>query len=286
MKKMVSFLGNIMGRIMPNTLSRLSFRMTQNKKLDLDNPTSFNEKLMWLKINNYNNNPEVWKCCDKYLVREYARNKGISEENLPELIGVYKDAYEIDFNELPKKFALKCTHGCGFNVICTNKSILDIDRTRKVLNKYLKMKFGYTTAELHYTHEKPRIICEKFIEGFDNLPYDYKIYCFNGIAKCVLVCSERDKLLRLNFYNLAWEEMPLGKESLRNKKTINKPKTLKEMITIAEKVSKPFPFVRVDFYESNNIPILGELTFTPAACIARYYSEFGNKYLGDLLTLL
>ena len=274
-----------MGRTMPKTLSKILFRITQGKKLDLNNPTLFDEKLMWLKLNNYNNNPLVWKCCDKYLVREYAIAKGVSNSNLPTLLGEYQDANEIDFDKLPNKFVLKCTHGCGFNIICKNKKELDIDKTRKTLNKWLKKKFGYEAAELQYMHEKPRIICEKFIENRDSLPYDYKVYCFRGVARCILVCSEREKETKLNIFDLSWKELSISKELYKNKKTINKPKSLKDMISIAEKVSKPFPFVRVDFYECNGKAILGELTFTPAACLNYIYTDYGKKYLGNLLQL-
>lgn len=282
MKNKKLLLKRTMGKIMPKTLSKILFKKTQNKSLDFKNPKTFNEKLMLLKLKDYNKNPDVWKCCDKYLVRDYVKEKGISEVNLPKILGVYNNANDIDFSTLPNKFVLKCTHGCGYNIICKNKATLDLDKTRKTLNKWLKVKFGYETAETHYIHEKPRIICEKFIEGLDSLPYDYKVYCFNGIPKCILVCSERDKDLRLNFYDLKWNELPLGKETLRNNKIINKPSTLNEMLEISSKVSKKFPFVRVDFYEENNTPILGELTFTPAACIATYYSDFGQEYLGSL----
>ena len=285
MKKISSIVRNIMGRTMPRTLSKILFRATQGKKLDLNDPKLFDEKLMWLKLNNYNNNPLVWKYCDKYLVREYAVSNGVSSSNLPELLGEYQDANEIDFNKLPNKFALKCTHGCGFNIICKDKKELDYEKTRKTLNKWLKTKFGYESAELQYMHEKPRIICEKFIESRNSLPYDYKIYCFRGVAKCILVCSERDTDIKLNIFDLSWKELPVSKDEYKNTKKIDKPKSLNEMIGIAEKVSRPFPFVRVDFYEYNGKAILGEMTFTPAACLNYIYTDDGKKYLGDLLEL-
>ena len=281
-RKFVSLLSHI------NVLvaSKYLFKRSQKKKLNLDNPTTFNEKLMWLKLNNYNSNELVWKCSDKYMVREYAISKGVSIDNLPKLINVYNEVDEIDFNKLPNKFALKCTHGCGFNIICDNKDNLNKSDAIKKLKKWQETKFGFETAETHYTHIKPKIICEEYIDS-DNgkLPYDYKFYCFNGKAKCVLVCSNREKNLCLNYYNIKWNELDYGNKKLRSLEKIDCPKHLKKMINIAEIVSKDFPFVRVDFYEYHGKAILGELTFTPAACIASYYSEKGQKELGRMLNL-
>ena len=277
----------IFGRIAPTTLSKVLFRISQHKKLNLKNPETFNEKLMWLKIYNYNHNKTAWQCADKYLVRKYAKKHGVPEDNLPKLLGVYQNVNEINFDKLPPKFALKCSHGCGFNIICQDKSKLDIQKTRKQLNKWLKTKFGYSSAETHYTHIKPVIMCEEFIDSqHDAWPYDYKLYCFNGEPKVVLVTSERETgHLKLNWYDLNWQELPYGHAKNRNQKTIAKPKHLATMIKIAKQVSKDFPFVRVDFYEYKNHAIMGEMTFTPAADVATYYNQKGQQELGNMLQL-
>jgi len=265
--------------------SEILYEGAFHKKIDWKNPTDFNEKLMYLKVFNYNNNPTVWACADKYQVRLYALNHGIKEKHLPELIGVYDNAKEIKEEKLPDKFVIKCTHGYGFNIICTDKKEFDIKKARRKLNKWQKTKFGYETGEVHYTHVKPKIIIEKFIEGNNGYPFDYKLYCFYGKPMLVLVCSEREEKLKLNFYDLKWNELMIGKEEYRNHKEIKAPRYLKDMIGIAKRVSKEFPFVRIDFYESNGKAIMGEMTFTPAACMASYYNETGNKYLSNLLDL-
>ena len=169
----------ILTKISIKLSSKYLFLRSQKHKLNLKNPKDFNEKLMWLKIYNYNKNYLVWQCSDKYKVREYALSKGVNERNLPTILGTYSDAMEIDFSQLPNKFALKCSHGSGFNIICQDKTKIDENQVKKQLNKWLKTKYGYSTAEPHYTHVKPIIICEEFIENFeDEYPYDYKIYCF------------------------------------------------------------------------------------------------------------
>lgn len=267
----------------PKTASKYVFKRAKNKKLNLKEPIWFNEKLMWIKLNNYNKNKIVWKCSDKYYVREYAREKGVLEENLPKIIATYKNANEIDFEQLPSKFALKCTHGCGFNIICLDKDKIDQKEVCKKLNKWLKTKFGYENAEVHYTHIKPRIICEEFIENEKGeFPVDYKIYCFNGIPKIILVCIDRKNGYQTAFFDLNWNRIYLRKNEYNGK--VNKPKQLKKMLELSEILSKEFPFVRIDFYEHNNYAILGEMTFTPAACLGEYTIEAELK-LGKMLNI-
>ena len=45
--------------------------------------------------------------------------------------------------------------------------------------------------------------------------------------------------------------------------TIVKPDSFETMKEIAQSLSAPHPFVRVDFYEVNGKPVFGEMTFTP-----------------------
>ncbi len=95
-----------------------------NKKLDIKNPKEFTEKLQWLKLNDRKD--EYTKFVDKLEVREYIKST-IGEEDLIPIIAVYDRVEDIDWNKLPKKFVLKCTHGSSCNIICSDKSKLDIE---------------------------------------------------------------------------------------------------------------------------------------------------------------
>ena len=81
-------------------------------------------------MNTYNNNPTITQCADKYAVREFMKKMG-GEELLISLIGVYSDVNEIDWDSLPKKFVLKCNHGCRYNLICADKEKLNIEKAKK-----------------------------------------------------------------------------------------------------------------------------------------------------------
>ena len=130
MKEVVRFLRKIVTSISPVLSNKIMYRVKMKKKLNLKNPKTFNEKINWLKIYDYPYNETVIKCADKYLVRDYLREKKLSKY-LVNLFGVWDSPDEINFDALPNKFVLKCNHGCGYNIICTDKLYLDIDLTKK-----------------------------------------------------------------------------------------------------------------------------------------------------------
>lgn len=278
-----SFLG-FLNKISNNKLGTTLLYIIRTHKIPhYKNPRNFNDETMNLKFS-YKNNDLVSRCTDKYSVRDYVKENNC-EEILNELYGVYNIPDEIDFNNLPNKFVLKCTHGCGYNIICYDKEKLDIRETKKKLDKWLREKYGWATGELHYLNIKPRIICEKLIETSNNtLPKDYKFYCFNGICKGILVCSEREKTLKQNFFDINWNELDYIKERKKGDKNIEKPKYLEKMIQYAENLSKNFKFVRVDLYENDEKIIFGELTFTPACCCDPDYTETGEINLKKCYT--
>lgn len=273
----------ILQRISLPLACKYIYKQTTGKALNLNNPRDFNEKLQWLNI--YWKHPLVVKCADKYEVRKYVEDCGC-EAILNELYCVYDDAKKICWDDLPKKVAVKCTHGCGFNIICTDTDSLDKTQAVNMLNGWLKTKYGRFAGESHYDKMKPRIVCEKYIETKDGVfPNDYKIYCFNGKPKLLLVCCDRDSDIKLYFMDLEWKLLDIGVNQNTEIKLPTRPVCLDLMIEYAAKLAVPFPFVRIDFYDCNGTPILGEMTFTPAGCRAKYYSEYGLKFLGDMLQL-
>lgn len=251
---------------------------------NLRNPKNFNEKMTVLKLRHYPNNKLVTLCSDKLGVRDYVKSKGY-EYILNDLYGSYDNVDEISFDNLPQEFALKCTHGCAYNIICKDKNTLNVSDAKKQLGKWLNERYGYATQELHYTKIPPRIICEKYLCEDGKMPIDYKFFCFNGKVRSILVCSERETTLKFNWFNTKWEEQLFSKASYRSKEEIHPPKELDEMLKIAETLSKDFPFVRVDLYNPKGRIIFGELTFTPACCCAPYFSEEGLTRLGSYLAL-
>lgn len=255
------------------------------KKLDLKNPVTFNEKVQWLKL--YDRNPDYTKLVDKFEVRKFVIKK-IGEEYLIPLIGKYKKFEDINFDELPNQFVLKCTHDSGGVVICKDKSTFDFESAKEKINRALRTNYYYTWREWPYKNVEPKIICEEYMEEETGTELkDYKFMCFNGVVKCSFVALNRNSKTGLNvdFYDLNWKPMPFERHYPKSGSIIKKPINYNKMIELAEFLSEEIPFVRVDFYETNNQIYFGELTFHPGSGLEKFSPVSYDYMLGNWLKL-
>lgn len=259
------------------------FKATLGYNLNLDLPKTFNEKLQWLKL--YNRKPEYTMMVDKYAVRKYISDT-IGEQYLIPLLGVWDTPEEIDFAQLPDKFVLKCNHNSGLGMcICRDKSKLDITKVKQELKRGLKQDYYLTGREWPYKNVKPRIIAEQYMA--DDLR-DYKLFCFNGVPRMTLVCSERFTKdgLKEDFYDEAWNHLGVQRPAHGNAiLPIKRPKQYELMKKLAAKLSEKMPFVRIDFYEINEKVYFGEITFYPASGFEGFTPEEWDLKLGKWIKL-
>ena len=276
---------NSSSKIIPdNIYLKLRYKYYTGKKLNLKNPQTFNEKLQWLKL--YDRNPLYTKLVDKYEVRKYIAET-IGKEYLIPLIGVYNNVEEIDWESLPNQFVLKCTHGSGANIICSDKSKLDIEDAKKKLKKWMKKNWYWFGREWAYKNVRPRIVCEKYMvdESGTELK-DYKIFCFNGEPKLIQVDYNRFSGHKRNLYDINWNYLPVSiKYPSYPNIIITKPKKLKEMLELARLLSKDYPHVRVDFYYVNNKIYFGEMTFYHGSGFEKFIPKEFEFKMGNLLKL-
>ena len=172
-------------------------------------------------------------------------------------------------------------------MICKDKAKFDIDAARKTINKYLKRRYYYIHREWPYKNVKPRVLVEKYMKDNDNDELvDYKVMCFNGVAKVIFTCTERfGDGLKVTFFDLDWNRLPFERHYPVSKKTIKKPKNLKKMIDLSERLSSGLPFVRIDWYEINGKLFFGEYTFYPGAGLEEFTPDKWDDKLGDLIDL-
>jgi hypothetical protein len=220
-------------------------------------------------------------------MKQYVADCGLDEINVP-LIGVWDRVEDIDWDKLPNQFVLKTNHGCGTNIICKDKSQLDIEDAKQKLTDWLKIDFGKLYNEQHYKYIKPCVFAEQYLPALDLFQTDYKIQVINGEPYCVLICADRDKNghAQLFSYDLQWNRVALlnGEENTLDRQ-FDKPKNLSKMLDYARILSKPFPYVRVDFYEVDSKLYIGELTFTPYGNIMTYYKDDVLEDMGNKLIL-
>jgi len=279
------FSRRILTRISPTLASKFMYRVSKGKSLNLKDPKEFDEKLMWLKLKKYNNNPLVTECADKYRVRDYVKRKGC-EECLNELIAVYDNPNQIKWEDLPNQFVIKCNHGSGYNLICDDKSKFDFEDAKKKIKKWFKEDFYLENAEVNYKYIKKKIICEKYLKTDDGfVPNDYKFFCFHGEPVTALACYDREEDLQMVFMDSEWKPTKIGREEYYNGKPVRKPVSYDKMVELSRILSKDFPFVRMDFYDYKGKAILGEMTFIPCGANSDAYTEYGNKFLSSKLHL-
>jgi hypothetical protein len=255
------------------------------KPLDLNNPITINEKLQWLKLNTYYNNPIITQCVDKYKVKEYLKNKGF-DDLVVELYGVYDNAKDIIWDILPEKFVIKCNHGCGYNILCENKDKLDIKNVEKQLNNWLKEDYWTLYAEPQYKYIDKKIIIEQYLG--DNIN-TYKFYCFNGKPKILYISSRGDNIefdKYIDYFNMDFIHLNIQLEGHEHfPGEILCPSLFSSMKKYASKLSEGFPFVRIDLYEIEGKIFLSEFTFIPTGGYMHLSPDGTDSEWGNWLVL-
>lgn len=275
-------------RISDKAYLSLQYRCIIGKSINWDNPTSFTEKLQWLKL--YNRRPEHRTMVDKYEVKEYVAQT-IGYEHIIPTYGVWDRFEDIDFDSLPNQFVLKCTHDSGGLVICKDKQKLDKKAARRKIEKSLHRDYYLAGREWPYKNVPKRIIAEKFITPSQktltaDLP-DYKFFCFNGKVKFFKVDFGRFVEHHANYYSPEGKLLNFGEKGFDPDPNypIELPINLGEMISLAEKLSENEPFLRVDFYNVNGKIFFGELTFYPASGMGQFNPTEYDDWIGNLLSL-
>ena len=265
------------------TYIRKRFKKKMGYELPLECPVTFNEKLQWLKL--YDRRPILSKMADKYLAREYVKKK-VGDNILIPLIDVYDHPDEINWDVLPNQFALKATHGSGWNVICLDKKDLDLNKVNYLLGRYYNTNYFYMSREWAYKNIKPRFIVEKLLLD-ENLkpPSDWKFFVFNGQVEYLQ--HDRFKFTNhtRNFYDKDLEKIDLKMSYPNYDYVLQKPGTYENMKEIAEKLSDNLPFARVDLYTQNDRIYFGEITLYDGAGYNNFQPVSWDRTFGKLIKL-
>lgn len=271
--------------------AKLAYRLAYGKRCNLEKPSTFSEKLLWLSLNTYRNNLLVMELCDKYLVRKYVTSHA-SAKYLNDVIRVYNNIDEIKYDELPDQFALKISQGCATNIFCESKKVFSKHEFDKIMKEWSKGQFLYNkvmanVGGIPVCKLKKYYICEKYLkETGKKSPTDYKFYCFGGEPKAILVISDRFEEKKGIFMSTNWEILGELSDAYKKPSTLyTRPESLDEMINVARLLSKDFPFVRVDLYDLAGEVIFGEMTFFPNGCIHPQETIIDGKTMGELLEL-
>lgn len=265
---------------------KLLYRSQLGKKLDLENPKTYNEKLQWLKL--YDRRPIYTTMVDKAAVKDYVASR-IGEEYIIPTYGVWEHFDDIDFDALPEKFVLKTNHGCGGIVICRDKAALDKAAARNTLENALKQEYYLTCREWPYKNVPRRILAEALLEDLrDGDLRDYKFFCFDGEVKALFVASQRQNAAeetKFDFFDENYRHLPFTNGHPNAAVPPEKPEAFETMKQLARKLSAGYPHIRVDFYEVNGQVYFGELTLYHWSGIVPFEPEAWDRTFGDWLVL-
>lgn len=265
---------------------KIIYRACFGKKLNLEDPQTYNEKLQWLKLND--RNPYYSKLVDKYEVKSIVSEKAGEKYIIPTL-GIWDRFEEIDFDSLPNRFVLKCTHDSGGLVIVREKKELNLQAAKQKINSSLRRNFYWSSREWPYKDVKPRIIAEQYIEDPQGDLKDYKFFCFNGEPMYLFVASDRNKPdtdVKFDYFDIAFNRLNL-RQSVHKTSTydIQRPKHFDEMIRLTKVLSKGIPHVRIDLYEANDQVYFGECTFFHHGGFVPFEPERWDKVWGECILL-
>lgn len=264
------------------------YYLCMGKKLNLNPPVTYNEKLNWIKL--YDHNPLYTRLVDKYAVKEWVTGQIGGEYVIP-TIGIWNKAEEINWDILPNQFVLKTTHGGGGDgvFVCKDKSKADKDVIIQKLSKAMKTNPYKRFREWPYKNVTPRIIAEQYMEDDSTHELrDYKFFAFDGVVRAMFIASERQKKgedVKFDYYDADFNHLDLVQHHPMSGKLIEKPATFDKMKELASILSSGFPEVRCDFYEVNGNVYFGEMTFVHHGGITPFHPESYDYEWGTWIKL-
>lgn len=279
--KLKSFFVRQISLLSPRLFFTLAYLHNRSKWPNLAKPKDLSE--IWVRKVVDGEINKLSYLADKYAVRKYVENKGLSHILTP-LISVYKSPEEIDFDALPNRFAMKANYGAGYNVICTDKSLIRKDDLIKEVSEWFIPKH-YSESEQHYNLIKPCVVAEEFIDdGTGGFPIDYKFLCIHGKVHCVLGVSGREDGEGCYLpYSTKWEPLyDYYRGNAKAKQLLKRPDNLDQMIEVASKLAGEIDLVRVDLYSNGSQIWFGEITLTPSGCIFHRWTQKALDVMGEI----
>lgn len=268
------------------TYLKIAYRLNLHEKLNLEKPEGYNAKLQWIKL--YDHRPEYVRMVDKYEAKKYVSSI-IGEQYIIPTIGVWDHFDDIEFNLLPDRFVLKCTHDSGGLIICKSKKNFDYESAKKKIESCLKRSYYWQGREWPYKKVKPRIIAEEYME--DSVTHDlrdYKFFAFDGVVRALFIATERQTAgedTKFDFFDMNFRHLDLKHGHMNAKTPPRKPVNFEKMKELAAILSKGYPQMRIDFYEVNGKIYFGELTLFHHGGMVPFQPPKWDKVFGEWISL-
>jgi TupA-like ATPgrasp len=243
-------------------------------------PQRFTEKIVWRRL--FDLNPLYAVLSDKIAVRDFVTAR-VGAQWLPPLLWTGDSPDEIPFDRLKSPFILKCNHGAALNVIALDPATIDREDTRRRLRSWLALNYGRVMREPAYAPIRPRLLAEHLMFETSGLPpIEHKIFVFNGRARIVWSIVVDAKRSRFDaVYTHDWRPLHWRGINPSFYSPLPPPEKLDKFIELAETIGAGFDHIRVDFYEWNKRPVVGELTLYSYAGETRFEPDDADFVLGS-----
>ncbi len=237
---------------------------------DLRHPKTFNERIARKILDD--RNPLIPLTLDKVRVRDWVAER-LGPDMLVPLLGVWGQARDIPWDDLPSRFVAKTNHGCAYNLLVTDKAKQDRAEAIRQLDAWMAENYYDQAREWGYRAIPRRILVEEFLRGpRGGVPVDYKLFVFGGRPRLLKVIHGRYTAGDQHFYYdpQTLEPLDIGMFRLAdNPDVAAPPPEVRSLYDLAARLGAPFDAVRVDFYLVDGRPYFGELThYTGAASLS------------------
>lgn len=237
---------------------------------DLADPARFTEMVQRRKL--CDRDPRMVTMADKVAVKSIVADRLGREWVIPMLWSG---------DVLPPKapwqppVVVKSRHGCNQNVFVRSNPA-DWKIAVAASAGWMRGDYGQLLDEWLYAHIPRGLLVEPMIGDGRTLPADYKIFVFGGDATHVQVHLDRARNHRWVMHDTNWHAIA------RDAPSVPRPTGLTAMIAAAEQLAQGFDFVRVDFYQPDDQPLFGEMSFYPGSGLDAFDPPELDTELGRL----
>lgn len=265
--------------------ARLIFVIENHYFPRLASPRTYNEHALKTKLF-----PSALVCllADKLETKQYAIHL-LGEEFVPANFFVGTSFSPKDFEQLPPRFAFKANHGWGYTKIVAEKKETSFAELYSLSRKWLSEDYSSTrNLELQYRDIQRKVYAEELVSHDGDAADDFKFHVFRNSPDSpnqifVEVHTERFSRHKATFFDRNWKPLDISVSGAARTDGIPVPTSFKKMIEIADLLSMPFPYCRVDLFEFQGRPFVGEMTFSPSGGHEKFAPRAIDNDWGELI---
>lgn len=277
-------LGTCVKRVLPDRAAvTLQFYRHLGYVPNLRNPKTYNEKIQYRKF--YDRDPRMPPLVDKVGAKAIVAASLGPDWTIPTLWSG-TDPAQIPFDTLEPPYVLKPSHASHCTQFVFNAGDIDQKRIRSQAASWLRLDYSRRYYEWVYTQVPRQLLVEPYIGDVTSLPVDLKFGVFHGRVQYIQhIIGEWTEDKQVFYFGRDWNWLPVLRDRSIERQDIPAPRHLSAMLEAAETLAAPFSFARVDFYDTADRPLFGEITFYPNAGYGNRISLEYDRMLGDLWRL-